>query len=90
MDKALVSSTVDKLKSIADILYKGELLNGQSKLGEVIGALATISDSIEAEDVKKRWTEDALMPLLEAMEDKDATGMADIITYEVISVLEEF
>ena len=74
-----------KLSEITDILYKGDVNQGIASFGEVLPFLAQIAD--ETAD-STRYVEEILKPILEAMERKDGTEMADIINYELIEYIE--
>ena len=43
---------------------------------------------IENEDLKQKLVADALTPILSAMENEDGTLMADLITYELVELLD--
>ena len=89
MDRELLEITKEKLSEIADILYKDNVNLGMAKMAEVIPSLATISVSIVDADMQTRLINDGLTPALEAMENKDATLLADVITYEIITLIDE-
>lgn len=88
MDKGLLLVTVNQLKEIADILYKGESARGIAAIQNVIPNIAVISDDIEDEGVKDKLLNEALAPMLDAMQENDGVTLADIITYELIELLE--
>lgn len=88
MDKGLFLVTVNQLKEIADILYKGESTRGIAAIQDVIPNIAVISDDIEDEGVKDKLLNEALAPMLAAMQENDGVTLADIITYELIELLE--
>ena len=56
-------------------------------MGLVISDLATISEDIQDEAVKKKLMQEALVPILQAMEDQDGVMLADLITYELLELL---
>ncbi len=87
MNKEMLDNIKDKLKDIAEILYKGDVELGTAGMSLVIPDLATISSSIEDDATKNKLMNEALAPLLSAMEAKDGTLMADIISYELLEIL---
>lgn len=89
MDMELLQATCDKLEEIADTLYQGYASQGIADMGEVIPNLAVIATWIEREETKNRLVNDALSPILSAMEAQDATELADLITYELLGILGE-
>lgn len=88
MDQNLLGTTKTNLEEIADILYKDQVNLGMSKMNQVIPELAVIAGGITDSALQERLLNDALTPALEAMENKDATLLADIITYELIEILD--
>lgn len=88
MDKELLSITKEKLMEIADTLYKNKVNPGMAEMNRVISDLAVIASGITDEGLQQRLINDALSPALEAMENKDASMLADIITYELIEILD--
>lgn len=87
MDNRLLTQTCDRLTGIADVLYKGDVQTGIAAMNLVISNLAVIITWITDESVKMRLVEEALTPALQAMEKKDGTMLADIITYELLDIL---
>lgn len=51
--KQLIEDTCNKLSEIADVLYRGDTRAGIAAMGLVISDLATISEDIQDEAVKK-------------------------------------
>lgn len=89
MDKEMLEKLKEKLERIADTLYKGKTEIGIARMNEVIPDIALASTWIQNEELSNRMVKDALTPLVRAMEDRDATLMADIIIYELVNVIEE-
>lgn len=89
MDKILIETTKEKLSEIADILYKDDVNRGMAKMNQVLPELTVISTSVTESEMQSRLINDALAPILDAMENKDATLLADIITYELMEILDE-
>lgn len=87
MDDKLLSETSDKLTEIANVLYKGDVQTGMAAMNVVIPNLAVIASYITDELLKTRLIEDALTPALQAMEEKDGTMLADVITYEILDII---
>ncbi|MBE5932320.1 MAG: hypothetical protein E7263_02730 [Lachnospiraceae bacterium] len=83
-----MEETREKLSCIADTLYKGDTLVGMAMMTQVIEDLAKVSTMIEDEDLASRYINDGLMQALEAMESNDGTLLADVITYELIEIID--
>ena len=88
MDRNTLQETIDVLNDIADKLYQGYVNEGMADMNKIISNLAVISTWIVDEDLTNRLISDALSPILEAMEEQDGTGLADLITYELLEILE--
>lgn len=88
MEQNLIEETKEQLLMVADILYQGGISDGIAAMNVVIPNLALIADHIEDETVKQKLVADALTPILSAMEDEDGTLMADLITYELVELLD--
>lgn len=89
MDKELINSTVKELTDIATALYQGNTGVGMERIGAVIPDIEVIVSAITDEELQSRLIQDALAPMLAAMENGDGTELADRITYELIPILEE-
>ena len=87
MEKEILKMAIEQLNAIADDMYKGEINQGMASMVEVIPIIAEISGELSQEQ-QDEFVNDALKPALEAMEDKDGTTLADIISYEIVPVLE--
>ena len=74
---------VNELKGIADVLYKGETNKGFSMIGGVLPDMQAVSLEMD-EESRSDFLNNALSPALEAMQTKDSTLLADIITYEIL------
>lgn len=79
--------TVEKLEEIADVLYKGNTVEGMAMMTQVIDNLGIIAGNIVDEEQQKSFLNDGLIPAVGAMENNDGILLADIITYEIISTL---
>lgn len=90
MEKEIIENCITKLDEVAEVLYKNDVNMGLAKMNLVIPYIAMISTEITDEEVQGRLVNDVLTPALEAMESKDATLLADIITYELKPILEGF
>ncbi len=77
-----------KLTDIADILYKGETTLGMARMGEVIGDLADVGAKLTDEDIRERYINDGLSQALSAMESADGTLLADVISYELLEIID--
>lgn len=89
MDKEMINSTVQELTEIATVLYQGNTGIGMERIGAVIPDMEIIVSAVTDGALQSRLIQDALAPMLAAMENKDGTELADRITYELIPVLEE-
>lgn len=88
MKQGLVTETKQKLEVIADILYRGYVQEGIATMTEVLPNLAEIASDIQGTELQERLLNDSLTPALEAMENQDGTLLADLITYELIDLLD--
>ncbi len=88
MDKEMIDNVIEKLKNAADVLYQGDVDKGMVQLGGTLADMEVIIAGISEEDLQNKLMNDALVPILSAMEQRDGTGMADLITYELIPVFE--
>ena len=88
MDMILIDKTILELSGIADQMYKGDVELGIANMQSVIPNLVQISSWMD-DPQQERWINDALKPALQAMEDNDGTMLADVITYEIITILDE-
>ena len=79
---------IEELKTISDIIYKGDTYTGIANMQFVIQDIAVIAGEIN-EDDRNHLLENILKPALEAMEEKDGIMLADILSYELIPFLEE-
>ena len=87
MDKESLNNMKEKLEGVADILYKGDTMDGIAHMSNVIPDIAAIASDMPDEEARQEMIDNALAPLLEAMEQEDGTLMADIISYELIPLL---
>ncbi|MBO5388815.1 MAG: hypothetical protein J6A59_11880 [Lachnospiraceae bacterium] len=83
-----MEQTKSKLTAIADVLYKGDTLRGMAMMSEVIPNLATVGGMINDEELRDRYVNEGLAQALAAMESGDGTLLADIISYEIIEVID--
>lgn len=86
MDKELLDNVKEKLLSIADLAYKGNINDAIVMMGDALQSIETLAASLD-EETREHMIETALAPMLSAMEDKDGTLLADIITYELLELL---
>lgn len=87
MDKETLDSIKARLTDIANILYQGNVIDGMAHMSNVIPDIAVIAETMPDEETRQELINNALAPLLDAMEQKDGTLMADIISYELIPLL---
>lgn len=80
--------TREKLSKIAETLYKGETTVGMAMMGTIINDLAVVATRIEDEELRNRYINDGLAQALSAMENNDGTLLADVISYEIIEVID--
>lgn len=88
MDKEMIDNVIEKLKNSADVLYQGDVDKGMVQLGGTLADMEIIIAGISEEELQNKLMDDALAPILSAMEQRDGTEMADLITYELIPVFE--
>ncbi len=88
----MLSKICDNLKNnltdIADMCYSGSVntaIAGMSNILPDISSLATYM----TEEQSQRLVQDALSPMLIAMQAKDGAELADRITYELIPMIDE-
>lgn len=85
----MIEKIKEQLEVAADILYRGDVNKGMAEMSGAIPEIAMIATGIEDSDIQTRLMNDALAPILAAMEEKDSTLLADLISYELIPILEE-
>ena len=85
----MIEKIKEQLEVATDILYKGDVNKGMATMQGTIPDIAVVASSIEDDELQGRLMNDALAPILAAMEEKDATLLADLISYELIPILEE-
>lgn len=88
MEQELIQDTKETLLTIADILYQGRVSDGIAAMNGVIPNLSLIASGIQDEALQQRLITDALSSILSAMEEEDGTLLADLITYELVELLD--
>ena len=88
MDKELLNNIKEILENIADLAYKGDTNNAIVMFGELLPSIETVATWMD-ETTREHMLEDALNPILSAMETSDGTMLADVITYELLEILNE-
>lgn len=88
MDKETLDGLKKNLNDIADVLYKGDTTDGIAHINNVIPDIAVVASDMPSEEARQEMIDNALAPLLDAMEQEDGTLMADIISYELIPLLD--
>lgn len=89
MDKETLNMMKKNLENVADILYKGNTEQGIAAMTDILPHLSMMASEIQDEVMQKKLITNVLQPLLESMENRDGTMMADIITYELIQMVDE-
>lgn len=89
MDKETLNMMKENLENVADILYKGNTEQGIAAMTDILPHLSMMASEIQDEVMQKKLITNVLQPLLESMENRDGTMMADIITYELIQMVDE-
>lgn len=89
MEKHFIEEAKKKLLDIAEVCYEGNIETGIAGMNYVISDIQKITMEIKDEKLQNRMLNDALIPMLEAMESKDSTALGDRITYELVPLLEE-
>ncbi|MCM1083005.1 MAG: hypothetical protein NC311_10465 [Muribaculaceae bacterium] len=87
MDKDKLENLKSNLEQIADVLYKGDTMDGMAEISNVLPAIAEVASDMPDEESRQELIDHALKPLLEAMEQGDGTLIADIINYEFFPLL---
>lgn len=87
MNKETLDALKKKLSDITDILYKGDTMNGIAGISNVLSDIEAIAADMPDEESRQNLIDNALAPLLEAMEQGDGTLVADIICYELVPLL---
>ena len=88
MEQELIQDTKETLLTIADILYQGRVSDGIAAMNGVIPNLSLIAAGSQDDALQQRLITDALAPILSAMEEEDGTLLADLITYELVELLD--
>lgn len=88
MEQELIQDTKETLLTIADILYQGRVSDGIAAMNGVIPNLSLNCVRYPGEALQQRLITDALSPILSAMEEEDGTLLADLITYELVELLD--
>lgn len=89
MNNELITQVITTLEEATEILYKGDVNKGMATMLSCFSQIEAIAAEITDEALLKRFMSDALTPALSAMEQADATELADIISYELIPILQE-
>lgn len=85
----MIENLKEELTNVSDILYKGRLGEGFEAVGGLIPKLLQVAQEITDEDILGEYRDECLTPMLEAMEEGDATALADIINYELQDFLDK-
>ncbi|MBR3598514.1 MAG: hypothetical protein IKL53_01410 [Lachnospiraceae bacterium] len=88
VDANILTDTKKNLEVISDQLYKGDIDVGMANMLTVIPNLSIICASMN-EEQQADFIENVLKPALQSMEDRDGTMLADIISYEMMDVLNQ-
>lgn len=89
MNKNIITELINELEEIAGVLYKDKIDEGMAMMTNVLPNLSLYVTTLESEEERQQFLDNALAPALEAMESRDAIMLADIITYEIIEVLNQ-
>ena len=87
MDKDKLENLKSNMEQIADVLYRGDTMDGIAGISNVLPDIADAASDMPDDDSRQELIDNALAPLLEAMEQGDGTLMADIISYELVPLL---
>ena len=87
MDQIILDRVKERLQDIAYILYKGNTQEGIAQMSQALPDIAVIVTWISDANVQNRLITDALTPAMEAMEEQDGIWLADVITYELLDIL---
>lgn len=83
-----MEATKKVIENIIDVLYKGEITQGIAMMSKVIPSLAIIAEKIEDEELRDRYVNDGLRQALEAMETNDGVLLSDVLSYEIIEIID--
>ena len=87
MDKDKLENLKSNLEQIADVLYKGDTMEGIAEISNVLPDIEEIASDMPDEESRQNLIDNVLAPMLEAMEQGDGTLVADIISYELMPML---
>lgn len=88
MEQKAANTIQDKIMGISDAFYQNEIGIGTEQLPEVIKDLTAIVPQLLPEQQSAYMT--VLKNMMEAMEMKDYIMLADIMTFDITELLEQY
>ena len=86
MDGKIISEMKEKMNEVADALYKSKA--GFALMNDILPDISMLASQLD-EDKRGEFMDDILYPLLDAMENQDNILAADIISYELLDVIDQ-
>lgn len=87
MDRESLEQIKEQLDAVADMAYKGNVMEAMAAMSQIIPKLELAAVGMD-DETRQRMIDDALLPIMDAMESQDGTMLADIITYELLEILD--
>ncbi|MDD6399992.1 MAG: hypothetical protein PUG10_00100 [Lachnospiraceae bacterium] len=89
MTNTKLEEFIQELNRFADEVYEGNNVEISSFVQEIIPQIAAISELIKDDGLNNKLLNNALSPMLIGLEENDQIYIADIITFELLSILDE-
>lgn len=89
MTNTKLEEFIQELNRFADEVYEGNNVEISSFVQEIIPQIAAISELIKDDSLNNKLLNNALSPMLIGLEENDQIYIADIITFELLSILDE-
>lgn len=89
MTNTKLEEFIQELNRFADEVYEGNNVEISSFVQEIIPQIASISELIKDDSLNNKLLNNALSPMLIGLEENDQIYIADIITFELLSILDE-
>ena len=89
MTNTKLEEFIQELNRFADEVYEGNNVEISSFVQEIIPQIAAISELIKDDSLNNKLLNNVLSPMLIGLEENDQIYIADIITFELLSILDE-
>lgn len=89
MEKTKVQAVIDGIGVVTELLYQEKFTEGYARLSSLLREMIALTADITDEAEQAAFVA-VLQPALEAMEAQDATLLADILQYDLVTKLEEY